>query len=629
MKIKILLSLLGFFTLISIGQGLSLRRSERIAEKFPVFELLNETAFDRNFKGNHTNVLNILKLNYQEKLKTLPRIIEDFIITIDNNDDDLSIKNSDVSPKNLILLFIQDDELNGDKIWNELKKSHIFPVQGFLQNCQNEKKFSRFPLEESMNSDDLLECDCQNFLQKNVRNLLGWSNWAKLIMSSDETKEKFKKIVETFGIFASLNLNSTIPPLLARESSIFRKVLFGEQSALENNWQLLDLTKEKTISHTFAGELTKFFSSFSMLRIAFYKKWLNSLFIGNEKNDEDLNGNLLELVKDTIGKIKSLSYDENFIFIAFSPVNELAEAIDYLKYRVSGFDTLLLVSGTCSRERKVVPFFARGPGSKYFHEANSIWDIPHLVKRVASDCKGNWCKMESTNEKLNLKKKVFKRTAKNEDSERRVESTTLVNNATNDEITNPSAKNEINNSTANNVSITVTTKIPELNSFSALENNVSGVNNSANLTEKSLENNISEIATTNRIDNKFMDLTTVESIKNNKTTKLRKVIIENNSTDVEKIIINDTKVTTNIVNDIKTTIEIKSTTETKSDEKIKIDNKINEQIEFKEENFMNNITNGKNESEKIAALSKASFFSKQTSTIVISVSTSFIALLLF
>lgn len=72
-----------------------------------------------------------------------------------------------------------------------------------------------------------------------------------------------------------------------------------------------------------------------MIRIAFYKKWLNSLFIGNEKNDEDLNGNLLELVKDTIGKIKSLSYDENFIFIAFSPGNELVEAIDYLKYRVN------------------------------------------------------------------------------------------------------------------------------------------------------------------------------------------------------------------------------------------------------------------------------------------------------
>lgn len=36
--------------------------------------------------------------------------------------------------------------------------------------------------------------------------------------------------------------------------------------------------------------------------------------------------------------------------------------------------------------------------------------------------------------------------------------------------------------------------------------------------------------------------------------KLRKVIIENNSTDIGKIIINDTKVTTNIVNDIKTTI---------------------------------------------------------------------------
>lgn len=70
-----------------------------------------------------------------------------------------------------------------------------------------------------------------------------------------------------------------------------------------------------------------------MIRIAIFEKWLISLLNSNERV-EDLEGNLVELVKDTIAKTKFLPDDKNFVFIAFTPGNELSAAVDFIKQKV-------------------------------------------------------------------------------------------------------------------------------------------------------------------------------------------------------------------------------------------------------------------------------------------------------
>ncbi|XP_043483467.1 uncharacterized protein LOC122511932 [Leptopilina heterotoma] len=475
-----------------------------------------------------------------------------------------------------------------------------------------------------MNSEYLSECDCRGFLQRNVVNLLEWAHRMKMIMTSVVTRQKLKRTLEINEIFPStkVNLESS---LLAREAPILRMELFGEHSKLQNNWHLMDLNKEKLPFDKLTGEeeLNGFFGQFSMIRIAMFEKWLISLF-NNKEKIEDLKGNLVELVKDTIAKTKFLPDDKNFVFIAFSPGNELSAAVDFIK-QVSSEDTLLLVTGTCSEEGKGIPFFARGPGSTNFNEATSILDLPLLVKRTASNCEGLWCKFESFNRKFDLKKRHSKRTVKNQVPDVVVEASTLTQNVTDginntiaDLTTNVPDKKEITNSTIANVS-SITTILPPEVAVASLQN--------LQLTNSSLENNTLDVGNSTNVTN------IVDSMTNSTldvivpaVTKLEKVIAGNNSKGANETI-NETKITT--VDDvIRNTIEEKSTTAKKSEEEVNIYSKVDEEhIQF-EENFQNN-TNGGNETENNNAISEASDYSKQTSTVVISVATSFAALLLF
>lgn len=62
----------------------------------------------------------------------------------------------------------------------------------------------------------------------------------------------------------------------------------------------------------------------------------------NEKI-EKFEANLLQLIKDTVTKSKSLPYDKGFILIAFSPGNQLLPAIDFLKETVRKIKKLFTI----------------------------------------------------------------------------------------------------------------------------------------------------------------------------------------------------------------------------------------------------------------------------------------------
>lgn len=616
MKVKICSFFIGISILLAISQGLSLSRHARVAEKIPFFLTLNETAVDENSTIRERESSRLSKPNFHENLNTFPRLVEEFIIPLDNEDDDaVKTINAGEKPKNVILLFIQESGTRGQDIWRDLEKSHIFPIHGHLQGCQNEGNFNKFPLERSMNSDYLSECDCRGFLQRNVGNLLEWADRMKMSRSSVVTRQKLKRTLKINGIFPSTKLNRPIYSLLAKEAPILHMELFGELSELKNHWHLLDLNNENLSFDKLSGEeeLNGFFGQFSMIRIAIFEKWLISLLNSNERV-EDLEGNLVELVKDTIAKTKFLPDDKNFVFIAFTPGNELSAAVDFIKQKVSSEETLLLVTGTCSEEGKGIPFFARGPGSTNFYEANSIFDLPLLIKRTASNCEGLWCKIESFNRKFDHRKRFSKRTVKNQVPEQVVETSTLTQNVTNgmnntiaDSTTIVPDKKEMINSTFANV--TITTILP-------LEVKVDSLKN-LQLTNSSLENNTLDVgnSTNSNVTNigESMRNSTLDGVP--AVTKLEKVVAGNNSKGTNETI-NETKITT-IDDIIRNTIEEKSTTTKASEEEIIIN-----------WNFQNK-TNGGNETENNNATSEASDYSKQTSTVVISVATSFAALLLF
>ncbi|XP_033218255.1 uncharacterized protein LOC117173723 [Belonocnema kinseyi] len=335
-----------------------------------------------------------------QKSKKLEEFKDDIHFPIEENSSIFPKESEIEKPRNAVLMFIDESGQDHQELWKGLQTSNNFPVHGFLQSCRNEEL--GFPLDESLIFGKKYHCECEHFLRANMASLLSWAQRAKEM---------------TTGAVSATNFS--IPSALGYESSIFRhNYEESEENKMKmlkpqvhDEWHLIDVDKEGicTVSPSVFStpkqegeQMWDVFNTFSKIRVAFFRNLLES-FHKNAINTEDkfstkkttLESSLVELIRDTVEKLKSISNDKGFIMVAVAPGNKISPAIEILQTEISPKDTLLVVSGMCSQDRKLVPFFANGPGSKYMYEAKTVWDLVSAVRRVVSGCQGLWCKVET------------------------------------------------------------------------------------------------------------------------------------------------------------------------------------------------------------------------------------------
>ncbi|XP_034183446.2 uncharacterized protein LOC117605821 isoform X1 [Osmia lignaria lignaria] len=309
------------------------------------------------------------------------------------------------APRNVVLVLAETGQ-GSDDFWKNFRSSHSFSIDGLLQNCDStDINTARFSLESALISGNKdKKCDCERFLGSNIVALLLWARDTKGMTTASLS-----------------NANFTIPTLFEYEESV---TIQRESDEPDENSMKLEIRKIKPEVHGDwnAVDLGKpihrasplipssnnredgrdetmwdVFDMFSKIRLALFRSLLESLGGNIATPDESISSYNPYIRRATlaniIGKLKSVESEKGFILAVTVPANELNSVMELLQREVSE-ETLLVVTGVCSQDNKLVPFFAQGPADKVLRETKIIWDLPMTIGHaIASGCQGSSCRL--------------------------------------------------------------------------------------------------------------------------------------------------------------------------------------------------------------------------------------------
>ncbi|XP_046611661.1 uncharacterized protein LOC124301049 isoform X1 [Neodiprion virginianus] len=320
-------------------------------------------------------------------------------------------------PRNVVFLLIDETSQDKEELWNTFRSKHDFPVQGLLQSCRN----NNTPLKYNLQDDPMAllrkdkDCECEHFLRANVGALLSWARHAKVMTTGAVSATNFS-IPAAIGYDGPAGIAKEMNE--ADENNVKREARHSRPE-FHDVWRLIDLDRQPGALPTSASSkpegaantdgMWDVFDMFSRIRVAFFRSLLDSLG-GNLGAQEDefpprrpspLQSNLVDLVSDTIKELKSASNEKGYMLVAAAPGNDLSSTVELLTRETSPKDTLLVVAGICSADKKPVPFYASGPGAKSLLEARSVWDLPGAIKSaVTGGCRGAGCRVRRHDQTL-------------------------------------------------------------------------------------------------------------------------------------------------------------------------------------------------------------------------------------
>ncbi|XP_048505355.1 uncharacterized protein LOC105684538 [Athalia rosae] len=312
--------------------------------------------------------------------------------------DENSAKDSSL-PRNVVLLLIDETSQDKDAMWNSFRTKHDFAVQGLLQSCRNNEinplKFNRGNDATALGNKD---CECEHFLRANIGALLSWARHAKVMTTGAVSATNFS-IPAAIGYDGPVSINE------AEDNGVKREIR-RPKPEFHDAWRLIDLDRQPGASKmegaTSYDGMWDVFDMFSRIRMAFFRTLLDSLDGNRGAQDDEFaprrpsppQSNLVDLVSDTVKELKSASNEKGYMLVAAAPGNDLSSTVDLLNREISPKDTLLVVAGICSADKKPVPFYASGPGAKSLLEARSVWDLPVAIKTaVTGGCRGAGCRV--------------------------------------------------------------------------------------------------------------------------------------------------------------------------------------------------------------------------------------------
>ncbi|XP_078049878.1 uncharacterized protein LOC144476617 isoform X2 [Augochlora pura] len=384
------------------------------------------TTFDKVSQATDTKKAtqpaerNISQDTEHDKRDFVPEVVEDvirFTKTVKdaaiNSAKQTTVAGSTVSsPRNVILLLVEESDQDQKDLWKDFRMSHSFPVEGHLQSCHNAKvEATRFFLDKALIGGSMdTECDCERYLRSNVATLLLWA-----------------RDVRGMTTGTLLNTNFTIPSLFRYEEPVSVPVEFDEmdenmklnirkaKSETHSDWIAIDLGKPaiRVPAAPFSPNNREdgsedpawnVFNMFSRIRTALFRSLLESLGRNvastEESNPYGRSHPLWSNLADIVNELKSIQNQNGFILVAATPASELNSALAILQPEMSQ-DMLMVVAGLCSDDAKLIPFFANGPAARSLHEATSIWDLPRVIRTIiAGGCQGAGCRVRRQDNNL-------------------------------------------------------------------------------------------------------------------------------------------------------------------------------------------------------------------------------------
>ncbi|XP_012273696.1 uncharacterized protein LOC105696092 [Orussus abietinus] len=318
-------------------------------------------------------------------------------------------KGINTTPKNVVLIFVNETEQDHQSFWSDFRAKHSFPVQSLLQSCQSsELSPVKLSPDEIIFGRDKKDCACDHFLKTNVSGLLSWAHHVKNMKTGTVSATNFSDP-------SALGYEGSITAIKKIDETSVKSEVETSKSELLESWHMVDLNKQQTDlplspSETTPPNIQQFggtndgmwdvFDMFSKIRSAFFRTLLDSLG-GNLGGPEDefsprrpfpLQPSLIDLVGDTVKELKAVSGDEGYMLVAVTQAYQLSPVVDLIQ-REDLENTLLVVSGICSYQKKPVPFFASGPGSKALFEIRTMWDLVGAIKNsITGGCPGLGCK---------------------------------------------------------------------------------------------------------------------------------------------------------------------------------------------------------------------------------------------
>ncbi|XP_046142159.1 uncharacterized protein LOC114880608 [Osmia bicornis bicornis] len=308
-----------------------------------------------------------------------------------------------VENRNVVLVVAETGQ-GSDDFWKNFRSSHSFSIDGLLQNCDStDINTARFSMESALISGNKdKKCDCERFLGSNIVALLLWARDTKGMTTASLS-----------------NANFTIPTLFEYEESVtiqresdepdensmkleIRKI----KPEVHGDWNAVDLGKPihrasplipSSNNREDDETMWNVFDMFSKIRLALFRSLLESLGGNIATPDESISSYNPYIRRATlaniIGKLKSVESEKGFVLAVTVPANELNSVMELLQREVSE-ETLLVVTGVCSQDNQLVPFFAQGPADKVLRETKIIWDLPMTIGHaIASGCQGSSCRL--------------------------------------------------------------------------------------------------------------------------------------------------------------------------------------------------------------------------------------------